>query len=280
MKSQYLHGLTLERKSDNTISTYRFHIGKYEQWLAKNKLAIEQVTPRHLMLFKQDLLDEGLSDRSVNAITSCLRGYYDFMILNETVETNPVSTGLRIKTKSHKQHRLTDDQLVIFYSHIHTWPPNILAAFLLMRYTGARVGEVAELTKSDFSLHEGALYIDINDAKWGSDRKIPVTDAKAAKVIYDYIQSLELTGLPVFRVTKRTLQTYATGFQRITGISFSCHVLRHTFATILLEEGVKIEKIQFMLGHKSINVTRHYTQSADINVKGLAPSIWMGDPVR
>ena len=58
-----------------------------------------------------------------------------------------------------------------------------------------------------------------------------------------------------------------------TGISFSCHVLRHTYATLLLEKGVPIEKIQYLLGHRSVNITRHYTQSAFLNVNDLEPTI-------
>ncbi|MER2112091.1 MAG: site-specific integrase [Solibacillus isronensis] len=74
-------------------------------------------------------------------------------------------------------------------------------------------------------------------------------------------------------MTKRTLQRYAANFVELHGIQFSCHVLRHTFATLLLENGVPIEKIQYLMGHRLVTITRHYTQSAFINLNDLEPSV-------
>src|SRR5699024_9518556 len=135
----------------------------------------------------------------------------------------------------------------------------------------------AALKKSDITTVDGKLFITITDAKWGSDRKIPIILKESTETVYKYIETIDVYGLPVFRVSKRTLQTYATNFAKESGVPFYCHILRHTFATILLERGVQIEKIQYMLGHKTPNMTRHYTQAANIDVTGLAPTIWQGD---
>ena len=274
---KYLSHLALEGKTDNTVKTYGFHLSRFKRWLSENGLELDEVRPLHLVDLKEELLKEGKAERSVNSIISCIKGYYEFLILHEKSKSNPASDRLRIKVQSFRQERLSDAALEIFYAHIAGWKENVMAAFHLMISTGARVGEVAYLRKGDFTIRDGALFVDIHDAKWGSDRVIPVTSKKSAVIVKRYIDSIDEYGLPAFRVSKRTLQTYATDFQEATGIPFSCHVLRHTFATLLLEKGIAIEKIQYMLGHKTPNVTRHYTQSANIDVTVLAPSIWQGD---
>src|SRR5690606_14799845 len=113
-----------------------------------------------------------------------------------------------------------------FFKYIDTLPPNIRAAFYLMIGSGARVSEVTSLTREDFRIENGKLFIDIKNAKWGSDRYIPVVDQRAAEIIAEYVAGLDVSSLPAFRVTKRTLQTYATKFSKKYGIPFSCHVLR------------------------------------------------------
>ena len=65
--------------------------------------------------FKEHLLKNGKSQRTVNAIISCIRGYFDFLILNEVVKVNPVSKLLTIKVTEYRQNRLTDNQINDFY---------------------------------------------------------------------------------------------------------------------------------------------------------------------
>ncbi|QFG01288.1 integrase (plasmid) [Psychrobacillus glaciei] len=268
----------LEGKTLNTVTTYGFHLNAFNRWLKFEKQTLDGMKAMDLLGFKEWMLKKGKSERTFNAVISCLRGYFDFLILHEVVKTNPVSNLLRIKVKSYKQERLTDEQIHEFYTYIDQLKPNIRTAFYLMIGSGARVGEVAHLTKEDITIEkEGRIFVDIQDAKWGSDRKIPIVFEKSALIVHDYLQSVDTSSLPVFRVSKRTLQTHATTFMQKTNIPFSCHVLRHTFATLLLEKSVPIEKIQYLLGHKTPSATAHYTQSAHINVLDLAPSIWQGE---
>ena len=193
--------------------------------------------------------------------------------MNEIVEVNPVSSLLRIKVPDHRQSRLTDEQLNHFYHFIEKLPLNARAAFYLLIGSGARLSEITSLKKADFHVQGDKLFITINDAKYGSDRTIPILHTRAIQVLQDYLASLDVNSLPVFRISKRTMQRHAANFALKTGIPFSCHVLRHTYATLLLEKGVPIEKIQHLLGHKSVNITRHYTQSAFLNVDDLVPTL-------
>ena len=266
---EYLRHLQLQRKATNTVETYKYHLTTFFSWVYNESYDIKNMKPMDLLDFKECLLMQNKSERTVNAIISCLKGYFDYLVLYEVVKTNPVTNLLRIQVPHYKQDRLTDTQLVHFYAYIDSLRPNVRAAFYLMLGSGARVSEVANLTREQFKIEKNQLFIDIKNAKWGSDRCIPVIDSKAVEVLCDYLSSLDISNLPAFRVSKRTLQTYATKFSEKYGIPFSCHVLRHTFATLLMERDVPIEKIQFLLGHKSLSMTRHYTQSAIIDVSNL-----------
>ncbi|HWL22197.1 MAG TPA: tyrosine-type recombinase/integrase [Ureibacillus sp.] len=276
---EYLRHLQLQRKATNTVETYKYHLTTFFSWVYNESYDIKNMKPMDLLDFKECLLMQNKSERTVNAIISCLKGYFDYLVLYEVVKTNPVTNLLRIQVPHYKQDRLTDTQLVHFYAYIDSLRPNVRAAFYLMLGSGARVSEVANLTREQFKIEKNQLFIDIKNAKWGSDRCIPVVDSKAVEVLCDYLSSLDVSNLPAFRVSKRTLQTYATKFSEKYGIPFSCHVLRHTFATLLMERDVPIEKIQFLLGHKSLSMTRHYTQSAIIDVSNLNMSFLHGTNV-
>lgn len=269
---EYLDHLRLERKAANTIDSYKYHLSTFLSWVYSENYDLGEMKPVDLLDFKECLLRQNKSERTINAFLSCLKGYFDYLILNEIAKANPVTSLLRLKVPHYKQSRLTDQQLLHFYGYIDGLRPNVRAAFYLMIGSGVRVSEVTNLTKADFSFEEGQLYIDIKNAKWKSDRKIPVVDRKAAEVVGKYVQSLDVTSKPAFRMSKRTLQTYATKFAKRYGIPFHCHVLRHTFATLLMEQGVTIEKIQFLLGHQSAIMTRHYTQSAFVDVSKVKVS--------
>lgn len=270
---KYLKHLHLEGKAENTIDTYKYHLLEFLVWISDQNMEVFDVKPAHLIEFKEHLLKSGKSERTVNCIISCVRGYYDYLILNGLIDINPVSNLLRIKVPDYRQNRLTDEELNHFYHFIDHLQINVRAAFYLLIGSGARVSEITSLTKTDFIFKDSRLFVNIDDAKYGSDRLIPILHAKASEVLRDYLASLDVSSLPAFRVSKRTLQRHAANFSIETGISFSCHVLRHTYATLLLEKGVPIEKIQYLLGHKSVSITRHYTQSAFLNVNDLAASV-------
>ena len=270
---KYLNHLQLEGKAENTIETYQYHLIAFSEWLEKMHLDLATIHPTDFVRFKEDLLRQNKSERTVNCIISCVKSFFDYLILNNIVDVNPVSNLLRIKVPAYRQNRLTDEELLHFYHFIDSLQINARAAFYLLIGSGARVSEITHLTKSDFRFKDKQLYINIRDAKYGSDRVIPVLHTKAIQVLQDYLNSIDVSSLPAFRISKRTLQRYAANFSEQTGIPFSCHVLRHTYATLLLEKGVSIEKIQYLLGHKSVNITRHYTQSAFLNVNDLVPTL-------
>ena len=113
---KYLKHLQLEGKAENTIDTYKYHLIEFLVWISEQNLTIFDVKPAHLPEFKEHLLKSGKSERTVNCIISCVRGYYDYLISNGLLDTNPVSNLLRIRVPAYRQYRLTDEELGAFLS--------------------------------------------------------------------------------------------------------------------------------------------------------------------
>ena len=276
---KFLEQMIVENKADSTIDTYYARLKIFHDFLKSTGSDPKTLTPTTMILFKNELLTQGLSERYINNILSVVKNYFDFLILTgERIEYNPVLAPIKLKAKYPETKILTLDQQHQFLAWSETIQKNLYVGFLLMLFAGCRVSEACRLTLSDFRLNnDGALLLNIKEAKWGSDREVPVIDTKAAQIIYRYLNELDISSIPITRCTSRTLQTYATQFSNESGIKMSCHTLRHTFATRLLEKGVSIEQIRRLMGHRNINMTAHYTQNAQINFKDIAPTIWQDD---
>lgn len=269
--TEYLY---LEGKASGTIQEYSHRISLFERYLLHHGYQLIDTRPIDIRDYRLYLLAKGLAHQTINAHLSTLRVFFSWCQVEELIANTPVTDGLKLPVQYKKIERMSDSDLQTFKSWINTRQDNLRAAFWTMLGSGARVGEIATLTASDVIARDKAVYIVITDAKWGSDRTIPVIDPMAAKILWSFKMASPISGRALFRVKKRTLQFYATKFAKDTGIEFYCHLLRHTFASKLLENGVPITTIQFLLGHKNVNMTTHYTQSATIDTSGLVPQIF------
>ena len=108
---KYLKHLELEGKAEATIDTYKYHLIEFLVWISDQNMKVFDVKSTHLVHFKEHLLKAGKSERTVNCIISCVRGYCDYLVLNQIIEVNTVSNILSIKVPSYRQNRLTDEEL-------------------------------------------------------------------------------------------------------------------------------------------------------------------------
>lgn len=272
--TKFAESMVREGKSKNTIKEYNRRVAQWYNFLRDRGIVqILNAQPSDVIAYKDSLLDQKQSPRTINVKISSVSIFYEWAIERGHVDKNPVMKGLYIKAPATVTPRLSDDDLRIFELWINTLQENIRAAFWCIYGTGARVGEIAKLTKSDIKVNDGAIYINIRDAKWHSDRQIPIVNPVAARIVYLFSLAQETSSQPLFHLSKRTIQLYASQFAVKTGINFHCHTLRHTFATRLVEKGVPIHQVQHLLGHKNPSMTMHYTTQAYTNLDNLAPRI-------
>ena len=264
---EFLEDMRMEGKAEGTLREYKRRLERVQ----KLGIDLENETKSE---FLSHFLDTNLAKLSkpstIRCILSTTHVYFEWSYSKGYISEVPITPADYPKnTKTKRIKRLNDEELKIFKQYIDKLQENARAAFYLLIGSGCRVGEAAHLRAEDVTLRGKKVYIDIHEAKWGSDRCIPIVDAQAAQIVWRYRTELEVDNRPLFRLSKRTLQGYATNFAKETGITFHCHLLRHTFAGLLAEEGVPLTTIQYLLGHKSLGMTAHYAQSALVDLSDL-----------
>ena len=272
--NEFIEGQRLEGKAGGTLREYKQRLEEIETYLNNKNLTIQNTKKADLSDYTKTLFKKRQKITTIRGKLSTFRifclwafkkGYIAEVIISPDDYPKNVSVN-RVK-------RLTNEELHIFKTYIDNLQENARAAFWLLYGSGCRVAEAAHLRPEDVTLRGKSVFIDIKDAKWGSDRCIPIINEEAAKIVWKYRSELEIDNRPLFRLSKRTLQGYATQFAKDTGINFHCHLLRHTFAALLTEKGVPLTTIQYLLGHKSLGMTAHYAQSALVDLSDITPEI-------
>ena len=265
---EFLEDMRMEGKAEGTLREYKRRLERVQ------KLGIDlgnETKSEFLSHFLDTNLAKLSKPSTIRCILSTTHVYFEWLYSKGYISEVPITPADYPKnTKVTRIKRLTDENLKIFKAYIDGLQENARAAFWLMYGSGCRVGEAAHLRPEDITLRGKTVYIDIHEAKWGSDRCIPIIDQTAAEIVWKYRAELEIDNRPLFRLSKRTLQGYATQFAKDTGINFHCHLLRHTFAALLTEKGVPLTTVQYLLGHKSLGMTAHYAQSALVNLSDLS----------
>ena len=272
--NEFIEDQRLEGKAGGTLREYKQRLEEIETYLNNKNLTIQNTKKVDLSDYTKTLFKKRQKITTIRGKLSTFRifclwafnkGYIAEVIISPDDYPKNVSVN-RVK-------RLTNEELRIFKAYIENLQENARAAFWLLYGSGCRVAEAAHLRPENVTLRGKSVFIDIKDAKWGSDRCIPIINEEAAKIVWKYRSELEIDNRPLFRLSKRTLQGYATQFAQTTGISFHCHLLRHTFAALLTEKGVPLTTIQYLLGHKSLGMTAHYAQSALVDLSDITPEI-------
>lgn len=269
----FLRDMRLEGKAASTLNVYENRLQQWLDFLAPRGIRLQAATHADIHDYTNWLHKKKQKNSTIKNALTTIYVLYKWGHKNDIVTNIPLSPADYPTVRNERIRRLTDDELKQLIAYIDGLQENLRAAFWCMIGTGTRVGEVAHLTATDVSLRGRSVFIDIRDAKWGSDRCIPVTNEHAAQIVWRFRQAVPIDSQPLFRVSKRTLQWYATQFSQKTGITFRCHLLRHTYAAKLTEHGVPITTIQYLLGHKSIAMTAHYAQSALVDVREITPKI-------
>ena len=272
--NEFIEDQRLEGKAGGTLREYKQRLEEIETYLNNKNLTIQNTKKVDLSDYTKTLFKKRQKITTIRGKLSTFRifclwafnkGYIAEVIISPDDYPKNVSVN-RVK-------RLTNEELRIFKAYIENLQENARAAFWLLYGSGCRVAEAAHLRPENVTLRGKSVFIDIKDAKWGSDRCIPIIDKQAAEIVWKYRAELEIDNRPLFRISKRTIQGYATQFAQTTGISFHCHLLRHTFAALLTEKGVPLTTIQYLLGHKSLGMTAHYAQSALVDLSDITPEI-------
>jgi site-specific recombinase XerD len=267
----YRRFLKRRNVSPHTIKNYLNTLQHFVLWV---DVPIEEVTRKKVAAYIDYLLAKRLAPKTINCHLSSIRGFYDYLTLEEDIElTNPVNSGTLLRLPRPLPRHLKDHEVDRLFEVIAS--PRDRAIFSLMLRCGLRVDEVAHvcLADIDFSrarilIHRGkgrkgrVVYMsrDAYTALVASLRVRPTS--KVMNIFINEKGPSRGKALSVRGIQKR-MECYA----RKAGLKVSCHQLRHTMATQLLNADAELVTIQDLLGHSRISTTQRYCQVSNRKVQ-------------
>ena len=271
--STFLRYLTVERGlSANTLEAYGRDLKRFEESLRGCRINLRIARRQDLLTHVRSLRLAGLSPKSVARAINSLRMLYRFLLSEGEVRSDPTADLDVPRTWKSLPRFLTFQEVDRLLSAPDTGRPlgvRDLAMLEVLYATGIRVSELISLRLEDLNLEVGYL----NCMGKGSKERIVPLGKKAIERLQQYLRDvrpgLTRRGESPFLFTNRNgakmsrqgfwkiLKGYggAAGIQR----NLSPHVLRHSFATHLLEHGADLRSVQMMLGHADISTTQIYT---------------------
>jgi site-specific recombinase XerD len=258
---------------------------------------IEEASNKKVLGFIDFLLDKELQPKTINCYLDSIRSFYEYLKDGEDLEiANPVKRGYSLRLSKPLPRFLKDEEVSRFLQKLEGLRDR--AMFLLMLRCGLRVEEVASLTIGVLDLRRGKLLV--KNGKGGKDRVVYVSP-DAHEALTGYLkQRTQSRSKLVFLVEKgrcrgqpisvRGIQKRMEYYAGESGFNVSCHQLRHTMATQLLNADADITIIQDLLGHSRIATTqrycrvsnrkveRDYYRAIDLVVKRTSPSPAPGGP--
>ena len=280
----YLSHLAVDRRlSPNTVESYARDLKLLGQFAAGADSAIEALDRRSLEAAVRQLMAEGRSPKSVARAVACFRGFYRFLVVAGHLPNNPADDLRAPRAWKTLPKFLSVEEVDRLLEAPDVSEPRGLrdrALIEVLYATGLRVSELVNLKPQDLNLESGYL---TTTGKGRKQRLVPLGD-EAASWVARYVKEsrpalLKKRASPRLFVNARG----GTGLTRVgfwkiltaygrqagIGTSLSPHVLRHSFATHLLDRGADLRAIQMMLGHADLSTTQIYTHILDARLRAV-----------
>jgi len=283
-----------KRYSKHTVSAYQSDIDQFFNFLnnpGKQTPAPEavithpsQITHYHIRNWMVELMNQNIIARSINRKIATLRKYFKFLLQEGVIEVNPASKintpkipkNLPVIVEDVKLTQMLDDNIV-FGSDFKGLRDKLVIEMLFG--TGMRLSELIGLKETDINAYEGTVKV---LGKRNKERIIPVNNElklliaeyQELKKKQDFFNNNSLTLI----VTDKGADAYAKLIYLIvqkylsyisTQNKKSPHVLRHTFATSLLNRGADLNAIKELLGHANLSATQIYTHNSVERLKSI-----------
>ena len=265
----YLH---TRNYSPHTIENYGRDLRLFFAPLHK---ALRAVSWRDIEHFIQQQHQAQLAATTINRRLHALKHFFDSLVMErQTLATNPVKPSHLLRQGRPLPKKLSQDQVRTLFTQITN--PLDHALYLLILRCGLRVSAVARLRRSDLDWEQQSLRID--QGKGRKDRVVYVSaDALAALRTCLAVRPAAVPGEVLFWNQKRPqralsskgMQKKMERYAKAAGIKASCHSLRHTFASNLLEEGAEVISIKELLGHASMESSERYAKLSNQRVKQI-----------
>lgn len=281
--SKFLEYLQYEKKyAPHTLKAYQNDLIDFQSFfkLQTNSLEIRKASKIEIRNFIIELTNSTLSKRTINRKISSLKSYYKFLMKIGELDNSPIASIKLLKQYNESKipfseaelNQLLDDTIYFDSTYSGTRDRLIIELFY---QTGIRRSELIRLTYENFNKDQKWIKV---VGKRNKERIIPISDQLVKKIL-DFFQCrsevfpeikepmfLTDKGKPmydklVYNIVNKYLSKVSTKHKK------SPHILRHSFATHLLDRGAEINTIKEMMGHSSLAATQVYTHGSIENLK-------------
>ncbi|MFA5244078.1 MAG: tyrosine-type recombinase/integrase [Pedobacter sp.] len=274
---RFIRFLQFEKRfSPNTVTAYKKDLEQFSSFLLTGGNHLQNIDHQHVRGWMVELMEHGADPKTINRKISSLRSFYKFLQREDLIQFNPMVQVKGPKTPKRLPVIITEqkmdyllDSSNIFSDDFSGYRDRLIIE--LLYGTGMRLSELVGLKEENFNSYE--QYIKVL-GKRNKERIIPL-NSSLAKSIENYI-NLKITQkfdtrssvlivtnegrdvYPkfVYRIVKSVLSMVSTHKKR------SPHILRHSFATALLDHGADLNAIKELLGHSSLAATQVYTHNS------------------
>ncbi|WP_428456435.1 site-specific tyrosine recombinase XerD [Photobacterium makurazakiensis] len=281
---RFLDAMWMERGlSENTLMSYRNDLKKLGNWVDDQGLSLDSISVDDLQRYQQWLFDADYKQTSRARMVSAIRRLFQYLHREKVRDDDPSAMLVSPKLPQRLPKDITEEQVDALLDAPDPNDPIELrdkAMLELLYATGLRVTELVSLTMENVSLRQGVVRV---TGKGDKERLVPMGE-NAIDWIEQFIESgrPQLLGekssdvvFPSRRAKQMTRQTFwyrIKHYAVIAGIdseTLSPHVMRHAFATHLLNYGADLRVVQMLLGHSDLSTTQIYTHVASERLKQL-----------
>ena len=266
---RYRRALKRKNYSIHTLKSYMNILDHFLQWAP---LPLSEVTSKEVGLYVDHLLQKRRTPKTITCHLQTIRLFFEYLIQEEAIPTaNPV-TRISIRLPKPLPRHLKDDQVTRLLRVITDIRDR--AMFMLMLRCGLRVQEVADLTVDAIDHQRKQIFV--SKGKGGKDRVVYLSEDTRSALLA-YLSKRSAKGKRLFLVQKgplkgqplsvRGIQKRMEYYARKSRLNVSCHRLRHTMATQLLNADADLATIQDLLGHGQITTTQRYCWVANLKVQ-------------
>ena len=270
-----------KKLSNNTLQSYKRDLKQFKRFIEACEVPYNRVDEETMKEYIQELEELGKKPSTISRCIASIRSFYQYELKNKKVEQDPTDQIQSPKIEKRVPSVLTSKEVALLLEQ----PKDVDLkgirdkAMLEFAYaTGMRVTEIISLNLEDVNIEEGYV-----TCKNGSkQRNIPL-GTMSLKALKEYIENAR--GILIKDESEKSLFVNING-KRLTRQGFwkivkfykeqahidkdiTPHVLRHSFATHLLQNGADLKAIQTMLGHSDISSTQVYMQFQDGGVKDI-----------
>ncbi|MDU8885593.1 tyrosine-type recombinase/integrase [Yeosuana sp. MJ-SS3] len=279
----FINYLLLEKKySELTVKAYQKDLGDFLQFL-KIEFDTNEIKDAHYPQIRSwivSLVEKGISNRSVNRKVSALNSYFKFLLKVGDLNSNPLAKHRALKTNKKVQIPFSEIEITSVLDQIHhedTFEGLRNKLIIELFYsTGIRRIELVQLKLQNLDFNNKTLKV---LGKRNKERFVPLLSS-VIDTIHKYIEYRNRLNIIVDNdylfLTKKGVKIYETLVYRIINDYFSLasskvkkspHILRHSFATHLLNQGADLNAVKELLGHSSLAATQVYTHNSIAELK-------------